>query len=191
MIQLQHIYKNFGKKVLYENLSATFPDRGLVVITGESGCGKTTLLRMIAGLDRKYTGKIERGNLNRIAYAFQESRLLPASDATENVALPLGNTQKAKEQAVFWLKAFGLEEDLSSYPDEMSGGMKQRVSLARAFAFSGDLLILDEPFNGIDAERIQSILKAIDEYAKEHLCLLVTHNLELLEKLEYEIFSIH
>ncbi len=190
MIQIQNLTKRFGKKVLYENLTLTLPETGIVSLAGESGSGKTTLLRLIAGLDKKYHGKIDLGSLSKPAYVFQEPRLLPSSDALENVALPLGNTEEAKEKAAGWLTALGLGDDLHTYPAEMSGGMKQRVSIARAFAYDGDYMILDEPFNGIDAERTMAIMDMVKEYAKGKLVLLVTHNQKQIEHLGADVIPI-
>ncbi len=178
MIQIINLNKKFGKKALYQHLSITLPETGVVCLTGESGCGKTTLLRILAGLDQKYSGKIDLSGLSRPAYVFQEPRLLPASDALENVALPLGNTAAARDAAVSWLIRLGLGEDLHTLPGEMSGGMKQRVSLARAFAYGGDYLLLDEPLNGLDHDRALVIMDIIKEYAQSHLCLVVTHHQE-------------
>lgn len=190
MIYLSGLNKRFGKKAIFEDFSAEFPDKGIIAISGESGKGKTTLLRIIAGLDRKYSGKVDRGDIKKIAYVFQEPRLLPDSDALENVALPLGNTAEARKTAEAWLKRFGLENDIHVYPDEASGGMKQRISIARAFAYGSDLLLLDEPFNGLDADNASRVVDAIKEYAKEKLCVVVTHSDEYLKKLNCEIIEI-
>lgn len=189
-MKLINLSKKFGRKKLFENLSFDLPENGIVAISGESGCGKTTLLRMIAGLDKKYSGKIEYGSVKKISYVFQEPRLLPNSTALENVALPLGNTAEAKNTAKVWLEKVGLENDLDTYPDELSGGMKMRVAIARALAYDGDLLILDEAFNGIDAERAKKVMDLVLDYAKEKPCIVVTHNQEHLDHLQCDIIKI-
>ncbi|MBR5315047.1 MAG: ABC transporter ATP-binding protein [Clostridia bacterium] len=180
---ISNLSKKFGKKILFQNFSLNTEKSGIIALWGESGKGKTTLLRMIAGLDKKYSGKIDCENQNKIAYVFQEARLLNNLTALENVSLPLGNTKESLELAKEWLIKMGLEDDLNTYPEEMSGGMKQRVSLARAFAYEGDILLLDEPFNGIDPERTKAIMDILLDYSKTHLCILVTHNKEHIDYL--------
>ncbi|MBQ7968649.1 MAG: ABC transporter ATP-binding protein [Clostridia bacterium] len=180
---ISDLSKKFGKKVILQNFSLNTDNNGIIAIWGESGKGKTTLLRMIAGLDKKYTGKIDLEGKNKIAYVFQEPRLLNNLTALENAALPLGNTKEAAQLAEIWLKKMGLENDLHTYPEEMSGGMKQRVSLARALAYEGDILLLDEPFNGIDPERTKAIMDILIDYSKDRLCIVVTHNKEHIDYL--------
>lgn len=180
---ISDLSKKFGKKILFRSFSLNTGNTGIIALWGESGKGKTTLLRMISGLDKKYTGKIDLEGKNKIAYVFQEPRLLNNLTALENVSLPLGNTKNANADAEIWLKKMGLENDLHTYPEEMSGGMKQRVSLARAFAYEGDILLLDEPFNGIDPERTKAIMDILIDYSKERLCIIISHNKEHIDYL--------
>ena len=189
-MKITNLSKRFGKKILFNKFNLTVDESGIVAIKGESGCGKTTLMRIIAGLDKRYSGKIEYGNIKKISYVFQEPRLLPSCTALENVSLPLGNTEEAKETATLWLTKFGLEGDLNTYPDELSGGMKMRVALARAFAYDGDILLLDEAFNGIDADRTKVIMDMVIEYAKTKPCIVITHNQEHLDYLQCKILNI-
>ncbi len=189
-MKITNLSKRFGKKILFNNFSLDIPDRGIIAIKGESGCGKTTLMRIIAGLDKKYSGKIEYGNIKKISYVFQEPRLLPSCTALENAALPLGNTEEAKNTAKTWLTKLGLEDDLNTYPDELSGGMKMRVALARAFAYDGDILLLDEAFNGIDADRTKAIMDIVIDYSKKKPCFVVTHNREQLDYLQCKTVNI-
>lgn len=187
---ISNLSKKFGKKIIFDNFSLNIDNNGIYALWGESGCGKTTLLRIIAGLDKKYSGKIEYGNIKKISYVFQEPRLLYNLSACENVAIPLGNDNAAKEKAELWLKKMGLENDIYTYPDEMSGGMKQRVAIARALAFDGDILLLDEAFNGIDPQRTKSIMDMVIEYSKNKPCIVVTHNIEHLEYLKCKVINL-
>ncbi|MBR5321970.1 MAG: ABC transporter ATP-binding protein [Clostridia bacterium] len=189
-MKITNLSKRFGKKILFDKFNLEIAEIGILAIKGNSGCGKTTLMRIIAGLDKKYTGKIEYGNIKSISYVFQEPRLLPSCTVLENVALPLGNTEKAKATAKFWLTRLGLEEDLNTYPDELSGGMKMRVAIARAFAYDGDILLLDEAFNGIDADRTKDIMDMVIEYAKKKTCIVITHNQDQLDYLQCKIVNI-
>ncbi len=190
MIKLKNISKKFGKKIIFKDFSLDIGDTGIYAIKGASGCGKTTLLRMISGLDRKYSGDIEFENVSKISYVFQETRLLPDSDALENVMLVLGKSEDAEKKAAEMLFKMGLENDLHTYPAEMSGGMKMRVAIARALVYDGDLLLLDEAFNGIDSERTKSIMDMIVEYAKTKSVIFVTHNDEQIEYMDCKIIEI-
>lgn len=189
-MKITNLSKKFGKKVLFDNFNLDVSDSGIIAIKGDSGRGKTTLMRIIAGLDKRYSGKIEYGNIKKISYVFQEPRLLPSCTALENVALPLGDSEEAKETAKIWLTRLGLEGDFDTYPDELSGGMKMRVAIARAFAYDGDLLLLDEAFNGIDADRTNAIMDMVIEYSKKKPCIVITHNQEHLDYLKCKIVNI-
>ena len=190
MIEINNLSKKFGKKIIFDNLSISIDEKGITAIRGASGCGKTTLLRIIAGLDKKYSGKVTFEKTKKISYVFQEPRLLDHSTALENVALPLGNTEEAKKAAKEWLIRLGLENDINTYPKEMSGGMKQRVSIARAFAYNGDIMLLDEPLNGIDKDRCIAIMDMILEYSKNKPCIIVTHHQEQLDYLNCKIIDL-
>ena len=190
MIKITNLTKKFGKKEIFKNFSFETEQKGITALFGPSGKGKTTLLRIISGLDKKHTGNVDLDGIKKISYVFQESRLLNNSTALENVALPNGNTKEAKESAEYWLTKVGLKDDINTYPEKMSGGMKQRVSIARAFAYDSDLMLLDEPFNGIDEERVKDIMDMIIDYAKHKKCIIVSHNKEHLDYLNCEIIEI-
>ena len=115
---------------------------------------------------------------------------MPDSTALENVMLVLGKSENAQQKASEMLCRMGLENDLHTYPDQMSGGMKMRVAIARALVYDGDLLLLDEAFNGIDVERTKSIMDMIVEYAKERPVVFVTHNDEQIEYMHCQIIEI-
>jgi NitT/TauT family transport system ATP-binding protein len=127
-----------------------------IALLGPSGCGKSTLLRMIAGLDQPTSGEIRMssGERCRLAYVFQDAYLLPWRSVLRNVALPLELKGIAKSQrleaARDAIEQVGLSEFLRSYPAQLSGGMRMRVSLARALVTNPDLLLLDEPFAALD-----------------------------------------
>ncbi|QOR45955.1 ABC transporter ATP-binding protein [Trueperella pecoris] len=132
---------------LIEGLSFDVSPGEVLGIAGPSGCGKTTLLRTIAGLNSPDAGRVEipAGHPTMV---FQEPRLLPWRTARENVSLALGRA--SGERADYWLEVVGLADAMDLYPDQMSGGMRQRVSLARAMASSPALLLVDEPLTGLD-----------------------------------------
>ena len=189
-MKITNLSKKFGRKVIFDNLSIDIPENGVTAFWGESGRGKTTLLRIIAGLDKKYSGKIDYGNVKKISYVFQEPRLLPACTVLENVTLPLGNSAEATEKAKEFLKKVGLEAEIDSYPDSLSGGMKTRVSIARALAYDGDILLLDEAFNGLDEKNAETVMDLIVEYAKNKPCLTVCHNRTHLDYLNANVINL-
>ncbi len=124
-------------------------------IVGPSGCGKTTILRIIAELEKPTTGTITVSHPHaRTAFNFQEPRLIPWNTVLQNILFVLNDTigdrQEREERARAALDAVELSDYLGYYPDQLSGGMKQRVSLARALAFEPDIFLMDEPFAGLD-----------------------------------------
>ena len=190
--RLHNISKNFGEKSILENFSYDFPDLGVVAIIGDSGIGKTTLLRIIAGLDKDYSGEII-GIDQKISMAFQEHRLFNHLSVIENVVFTNTDT---KDEAVY-KKAEDLllylgfnSNDQKLYPHELSGGMKQRVSLCRAFLRNAPLLLLDEPTKELDKENVCKVIELIRENAKHRLIIIVTHDLSDIESLSPEIIEI-
>ncbi len=196
-----------GPKIEVHNLRVTFPSRRrtapvealhdvslrvadgeLVGIVGPSGCGKTTLLRVLAGLEPASSGTthIQPGDPNRpaVAMVFQQTGLFPWLTVEQNVAygLKLRGEPKAQRQhtAHHWIAAMGLERFARSYPNQLSGGMQQRVGLARAFAYQAEVLLMDEPFGALDAQTrltLQQLLLQQWEYAAQTV-MLVTHSID-------------
>ena len=144
MISLSHITAGYPGRRVLEELSLTLPQEGAVALMGPSGVGKTTLLRLLAGLLAPEKGEISGLSGKKIAFLFQEDRLLPWLTAQKNVEL-VSNAERARE----WLARMEIASP-EQYPREMSGGMQRRVALARALAYGGDVLLLDEPFKGLD-----------------------------------------
>ena len=174
MIVLDNLSFAYGDAPVIKNLSLTLPDSGTVWIVGPSGCGKTTLLRLVAGLEQPSDGHIKRSEDLRISMVFQENRLFEWLTVWENVALVCEN--KAQIQKA--LEAVMLDADADKYPNELSGGMSRRVAIARAIAHGGDLLILDEPFTGLDEPLYRHIAACLREQFDGKLILLVTHSEE-------------
>ncbi len=161
-----------GRPVL-RGFSLVLPPAGVVCLLGTSGCGKTTLLRLLAGLERPQAGNISGLEGRRIAMVFQEDRLLPWETAEQNAVTVAGPA--GRERAAQWLDALGLGGSRSRRPAELSGGMKRRVAIARALAAPHDLLLLDEPFAGLDEPAWQAAAARIAAAADAHLVVLVTH----------------
>ena len=185
--------KSFDKKQIFKNLSLELPERGVFVISGESGAGKTTLLRMISGLDTKFSGEISGGGIKNCSVAFQEYRLFPTLSAVDNVIFANYDKKTAEneKEAKLVLSSLGFsEEDSSLYPDELSGGMKQRVSLARAFLRKAPILLLDEPTKELDGDNAKKVINRIKTEAEHRLVLAVSHRQEDAELLGAEIIKI-
>ena len=177
MIQLCDISFEYGKKTVFSHLSLSVKKGERVALMGPSGCGKSTLLQLIAGLER-LSG--ENGTLSvnaqKIAYAFQEPRLFPWLTVEKNLEpiLPDGTDKRVIKET---LAALDLIDVAPLYPDQLSGGMASRVSLARALLYDADLILLDEPFTALDKETKEGIIPYLKEtFAKKNATvLLVTH----------------
>lgn len=147
MIEIKNVGLSFGENVVFQDFSAEIPFEGVTVVRGPSGEGKTSLFRMLLGLQKPDCGTITGLDNMRISVVFQEDRLLPWASALENVALV--SDHAAAETA---LTALGLRDSMDLLPKELSGGMRRRVAIARALAYGGDALFLDEPFTGLDED---------------------------------------
>ena len=184
-LTIRNVTKRFGERTLFSNLTADLPERGLYLLLGDSGTGKTTLLRMIAGLDSDFEGEILGGGKEAVSVAFQEHRLLPALSALRNVSEPLRAAGMSRAEAAAAAKEALLSVDLSEEahalrPAALSGGMRQRVSLARAFAVKRKILLLDEPEKELDEPLRERIAALIAKEAEERLVIVVTHTPERL-----------
>ena len=176
MITLKNINVQFKKKKVLDNLTVSFEDGKKYAIMGESGSGKTTILNVIAGLT-----KLQSGTLNtegcKISYVFQEPRLYDWMNVTKNVSIvsPLP-PKEADEAAEKILTSLGLKDSLKLFPSELSGGMKQRVSIARALAYDPDVLLLDEPFKALDEEMKKKTAEYLFSVMDKKTVIVVTHD---------------
>lgn len=177
MIKLTNVTHIYDEKTVISDLSFTFPDNGCFALMGPSGCGKTTLLHLLAGLAKPESGAITNSH-QQIAMSFQEPRLLPWLNCEDNIKLVLSERHDAAELATKFLQAFELSDAAKQLPSELSGGMKQRLSLARALAYGGDLFLLDEPFSALDPDLKARIAPIIKEATSHALVIFVTHDRE-------------
>ena len=168
-IRFENVSKAYERRV-FENRTLRFSDGKITALLGESGRGKTTALRLIAGLERPDAGTVQvRG---KVAYLFQEPRLLPAVSVWKNVRL----AAKSDEAAQAALKLCRAEHFADKLPDTLSGGEKQRAALARFFVCGGDILLLDEPFSALDAETKDAVIQNLLPYFRKKTTVLVTHS---------------
>lgn len=157
-IVLNSVSKSYGAHSVLRDFSAVLPPTGVTVLRGASGAGKTTLFRLMLGLERPDSGWISGLEGMKPAVVFQEDRLLPWASALENVSL-VSDPETARRT----LDRLGLGDGLRLLPRELSGGMKRRVAIARALAYGGTVLFLDEPFTGLDEENKKIAVQAIME----------------------------
>lgn len=168
MITVSGLCLRFGEHTVFSHYDLSLPDHGVVLLMGASGTGKTTLLRVLAGLQKPDAGSVHGLEGRRLAVAFQEPRLLPGRTARENVQL-VSDALTADTL----LSMLDMSDAAGGKAPTLSGGQQQRVSLARAFAYSRDAVLLDEPFSGLDENnrrRAASLIKTAD------LAVVVTHD---------------
>lgn len=195
MIEIRGIHKKYKKEYIYENFSLSFPEGQVSVLLGPSGCGKTTLLRMLAGLESFEKGTITGIQGKRISFVFQEDRLLPWLTVGENLALVLKsflNPDQSDERINQVLELLNIPETRNMMPEELSGGMQRRVAIGRALAYDGDIMILDEPFKGMDdALKNQVLPKLVKSWGESgKTVILVTHDLSDARKLSHSIYEL-
>ncbi len=184
-IEIKHIHKEFNGQKIIDDFSLSLPEKGTVCFFGPSGCGKTTLLNCIAGLLPLDGGSISGLEHKKISYIFQEDRLLPWVTANENVAVVTNADRKSASE---WIRLVGLENAENKHPNELSGGMRQRVSIARALAYGGDILLMDEPFHALDSKSRDQVITLIKEKTQDKLKILVTHSMEEAQLLADTIY---
>jgi NitT/TauT family transport system ATP-binding protein len=197
ILEVENITKTFltekSKMLVLDNVSFTVGSDEFVCLVGPSGCGKSTLLRMIGGLEKADSGKIlfhgepiTKPN-PKIAMVFQLFGLLPWKTALENVEVPLEVLGVKKENRVHiaqeYLKMVGLESFENTYPHDLSGGMKQRVGIARALALKPEVLLMDEPFSSLDeltAKTLRELVLNIwrNPALPTNTFIMVSHNVE-------------
>ncbi len=179
---LVNIRKKFGELAVLDGIDIEIASSELLVILGPSGCGKTTLLKIIAGLDRDFEGRREGFEDSVFSFVFQDHRLLPWESAVDNALFALSGSGLSREAAMERIQRYvrlsGLEGHENRPVRELSGGMRQRASLVRAFAMPAKLLLLDEAFQSVDLKRKRELmrifleLRAMDGNAS----ILVTHD---------------
>ncbi|AEH50201.1 ABC transporter ATP-binding protein [Pseudothermotoga thermarum] len=173
VVSLINVSKSFGKLKVLENVNLTIRSKDAIAVVGKSGCGKTTLLRLIAGLETPTTGYIER-NYSKLGYVFQEDRLIAWKTVYENLAFVCEDEVKIREV----LDLVKLKDFAFYKPHQLSGGMRQRVNLARALVYQPQLLLLDEPFQSLDLLTKVSLVEELSDIFKklDVTYIIVTHD---------------
>ncbi len=213
MLKLKNITKDYitaGSKVTaLKGVSIEFRKSEFVSILGQSGCGKTTLLNIIGGLDKYTTGDlIINGKSTKefkdrdwdayrnysIGFVFQSYNLIPHQSILSNVELALTlsgvSRKERKQRAIKVLEQVGLGEQIHKRPNQLSGGQMQRVAIARALVNNPDIILADEPTGALDTKTSVQIMEILKEISKEKLIIMVTHNPELAEKYSSRVIKI-
>ncbi|MCD8348575.1 MAG: ATP-binding cassette domain-containing protein [Lachnospiraceae bacterium] len=173
---IENLCFSYGEKCVLNDFSLNFLLEGLTAISGPSGCGKTTLLRLLAGLEKPSGGRIKGIAPEETAILFQEDRLLPWRTVREQISDVLPKERQSETDQ--WLVFAELEQEKDVYPDALSGGMARRLALARCCALGGKLLLLDEPFAGVDARRRARMMERLKELGTP--AILATHEQDVV-----------
>lgn len=192
-IEALHLGKSFDELVVFRNLSLTFANTKVTVIFGPSGCGKTTLLNILSGTDTDFEGAVKGLETADLSYLFQEPRLLPWKTVEGNLEFVLRHRfeeQKRKTIIGHVLEVVDLVGFKTYYPDQLSGGMRQRAALARAYAYPGEILLMDEPFQALDLRLKLGLAKTFNKLWLEEprTSVFVTHDIHEALILGDEIF---
>lgn len=179
-VEIKGLIKNYDSTEVFGGLNLTVKANKVTVIMGASGSGKTTLLNCIAGLT-PYDGEIS--GVNGASFVFQEDRLVPFMSVYENLDFTLQKSVKKaerKEKILAMIESVGLEDKINSVPDELSGGQKKRVSLARAFLSDSNLILMDEPLNSLDLGLKIKIAQLIETLTEKYnkTVIFVTHDID-------------
>ena len=173
-MKINNLYKRFGDKQIFNGESFSFDEGKITYILGESGIGKTTLLKIIAGLDNDFKGDFSEKSDN-ISYVFQEPRLFPNLTVSENVTISCDSSKHTVGELLSLLE---LENEANALPSSLSGGMKMRVAIARALYNDGDLFLMDEPFAALDEDLKLRILPKLFLLLKGKTIVIISHNIE-------------
>ena len=181
MIEVKNVTKRFESKLVLDNVSVIIPEGKIVVIMGESGCGKTTLLRLLMGLTTPDEGCITGLDDCKISAVFQENRLCENLSAQKNLLMVLedknkefskADRRKYVQKALEEILPAGTHKELVGH---LSGGMKRRVAIARALIANSDMIIMDEPFTGLDNANKEITIKYILKHRRNRTLIVVTH----------------
>ncbi|HFU4228833.1 TPA: amino acid ABC transporter ATP-binding protein [Streptococcus suis] len=206
MLELRNLTKRFGNKQIFSNYDLVIPEGKIVAVVGQSGGGKTTLLRMLAGLETIDSGTLiyngqtllleELEKRHLLGFVFQDFQLFPHLSVLENLILSPRKTQNmsrsdAEDKARKLLDTLGLANHATAYPFSLSGGQKQRVALARAMMIDPEIIGYDEPTSALDPELRKEVEKLILENRATGITqIVVTHDMQFAENIADEIIKI-
>lgn len=184
MVKFENVTFCYGERHVLNDFDLAVPEGARVCLFGPSGCGKSTVLRLVMGLEKPNKGRVIC-RAPRIAPVFQEDRLLMQESVAHNVRFG------CHKDGLALLAAVRLEAEANKRPDQLSGGQRRRVALCRALNYDAPLLVLDEPFNGLDDESVALCVDAIKQTAGNRTILMVSHDIGHARLLDAEILSMH
>jgi len=182
-LEIKDLHKKFGDLTLFSDFSIEFHEGTITSILGPSGCGKTTLLNIIGDVIKPDSGQLSGFSEKTISYIFQDPRLLPWKTVRENIDFVLGRDMPAEERKKITdqlIRLMELEDFAAYYPSKLSGGMRQRVSIARAFAYPSEIILMDEPLKGLDIKLKLSLIRIFSRMwqADKRTVIFVTHDVD-------------
>lgn len=206
MLEVRNLSKRFDNKLIFDNYDLVIPEGKIIAIVGQSGGGKTTLLRMLAGLESIDSGQLfyngqelpleELGKRNLLGFVFQDFQLFPHLSVLDNLTLSPIKTQhlpeeEAEKKARQLLERLGLANHAAAYPYSLSGGQKQRVALARAMMIDPEIIGYDEPTSALDPELRREVEQLILANRETGITqIVVTHDMQFAENIADEIIKI-
>ncbi|MFO7368709.1 MAG: ATP-binding cassette domain-containing protein [Bacteroidales bacterium] len=191
-LEIKGLHKAYGEMAIFRDFSLTFPLGQITCILGPSGCGKTTLLNIIGGLTLPDGGLLSGFEDKTISYIFQDPRLLPWKTVEENISFVLNqNLPEAERKKITsrFIRLVDLEGFEGYYPSKLSGGMRQRVSIARAFAYPSDIILMDEPLKGLDVKLKYNLIRTFSHIwqSDKRTVIFVTHDVDEALLMGHEI----
>lgn len=174
-INLSHVCKSYGDKNILNDFNYEFTSESITIISGKSGIGKTTLLNLLLGIEKPDSGIIQQESISRVSAVFQEDRLIENLSAKKNIEVVLDNKnwEEVIKQAFIEL---GLKGEESTKALKLSGGMKRRIAIIRAILYPSDLIIMDEPFKGLDEKNRRLAIKFIKNNLNKRILIISSHD---------------
>lgn len=182
-LEIKALYKNFGNISVFEDFNIAFHEGTISCILGPSGCGKTTLLNIMGGIVKPDSGHLSGFSEKAMSYIFQDPRLLPWKTVEENIDFVLERDMPEEQRHKITgqlIRLMELEDFADYYPSRLSGGMRQRVSIARAFAYPSDVILMDEPLKGLDIKLKLNLIRIFSRMwqADKRTVIFVTHDVD-------------
>ena len=187
-IRIENFKKSYGDKQVFDGLNIEFEANEVNCVMGRSGCGKTTLINAIMGIDKDYEGTIE-GVPDHLGVVFQENRLCEDFSVLSNIRMVCDDSV-TREDICRNLEEVELGDNPDTPVKDLSGGMKRRVALVRALMSKGELLIFDEPFKGLDEDTREQVAKYVLANRKNRTVIMVTHDPEEVQMLGGRVFTL-